>query len=477
MRDRESMGGGAGARKGFPYVSVIVILLCVIALLLLAREGMRIRRSYLAYRGEAARALAVRDTYLPGVFVDGVDLSGMTRGEAGALFADRQNEKQSDFTLIIRADGKQWRVTNREVPMAFHVDEVLDAAFLPGHRGTLSRRLAEIDALAAEPVHYETSYAYDRTAAEGLAERIAAAVDTAPADAAPDAFDPDTKTFTFRREKAGKRLDQARLTADILDALDREDFSKPVEGVMETVPPSITAADLTGRFGLISSFTTETTADRDRNTNIRISAEALNGRVVPPGETLSFNGCTGRRTGEKGYREAGAIAGGVLVDDTGGGVCQTSSTLFNAVVRADLEIVKRYAHSWPSSYVPKGEDATVNWPSRDFVFRNSSPYAVFLMAWYEDRHVTVEVYGHLPDGFASIDLASTTVKTTKPPPGTLYTLDETLPLGTRQAGRSRHTGYLVDTYKVYYAADGQEIRREKLWTTDYPASQDEILYH
>ena len=199
--------------------------------------------------------------------------------------------------------------------------------------------------------------------------------------------------------------------------------------------------------------------------------------MVLPGETLSFNECTGQRTGAKGYREAGAIAGGVLVDDTGGGVCQTSSTLFNAVVRADLEIVERSAHSWPSTYVEKGEDATVNWPSLDFVFRNNGQFPVFVVAWYADQKVTVEIYGQmLPDGRA-IDLESTVTKTMKPSDDILYVEDESLPVGTTKAGRQKRTGYVVDTYKVYKDAQGNEIERKKLWTTTYRATQEEILFN
>ena len=171
------------------------------------------------------------------------------------------------------------------------------------------------------------------------------------------------------------------------------------------------------------------------------------------------------------------IAGGVLVDDTGGGVCQTSSTLFNAVVRADLEIVKRYAHSWPSSYVNKGEDATVNWPSLDFVFRNNGEFPVFVVAWYADQQVTVEIYGLMLENGMTIDLESTVTQTLKPSDEVLYTLDESLPVGTRKAGRKKRTGYVVDTYKIYKDAEGSELRREKLWTTTYRAQQDEILYH
>ena len=95
------------------------------------------------------------------------------------------------------------------------------------------------------------------------------------------------------------------------------------------VQPAVTQEMLVPMFGRISSFTTETTNDSNRNTNISLSADALNGKVVMPGETLSFNESTGQRTTEKGYKEAGAISGGQLIDDTGGGVCQTSSTLFN----------------------------------------------------------------------------------------------------------------------------------------------------
>ena len=169
---------------------------------------------------------------------------------------------------------------------------------------------------------------------------------------------------------------------------------------------------------------------------------------------MSFNDCTGQRTGEKGYREAGAIAGGVLVDDTGGGVCQTSSTLFNAVVRADLEIVKRSAHSWPSSYVNKGEDATVNWPSLDFVFRNNGDYPVFVIAWYEkpdgDGADLRQASAEWADGRSRIEV----IKTIKPDDAVLYTLDASLPVGTRKAGRKKRTGYVVDTYKVYKDASG-----------------------
>ena len=361
--------------------------------------------------------------------------------------------------------------------MAFDAQEVLTRAWNVGRSGTMEERYSQIVDAAQNGVHFTTGFSYDRSAIDRLVGIIGDSLDVAAKDASLDAFDVNQRTFTFTKEEAGRQVDRAKLAQDILAALDAGQYDSVIVPEISRVEPQLRLAQLEGLFGKISSFTTKTTKDKDRNTNIALSAAALNGRVVMPGEKLSFNSCTGQRTGAKGYREAGAIAGGVLVDDTGGGVCQTSSTLFNAAIRADMKIVERYAHSWPSTYVNKGEDATVNYPSLDFVFRNDGQFPVFIVAWYEKQQVTVEFYGQmLPDG-QTIELESEVTKTIKPSDDILYTYDETLPLGTRQAGRKKRTGYVVDTYKVFKDSTGAEISRDKLWTTTYRATQDEILFN
>ena len=459
----------------FPVWTLIVIALCAALWI----GGAKLYRDWMAaYEAYAAISkMAAQDTYFPGVTVDGIDLGGMTREEAGALFAKRQTQTAAEFSLVVASGEKRWRITSQEVPVSFNADAILEQAYHVGHIGTLERRVSEIQRARDEGVRFVTGYTYERAAVRALVDTIADSLDVAAKDATLDAFDPNNHTFTFTKESAGYQVDRELLHSDILAALDERAYDRVILVQGASVAPEVTLAQLEGLFGRISSFTTKTTKDNDRNTNIALSAAALNGRMVLPGETLSFNDCTGKRTGEKGYREAGAIAGGVLVDDTGGGVCQTSSTLFNAVVRADLEIVTRYAHSWPSSYVNKGEDATVNWPSLDFVFRNNGQFPVFVVAWYADQEVTVEIYGQMLADGQTIDLDSEVTQTIKPSNDILYTLDETLPVGTRKAGRQKRTGYVVDTYKVYADAEGNELRREKLWTTTYRAQQEEILYH
>ena len=473
--DRRNGRRAKEERSLFPLWTLVVIVLCVGLWVYGAKLYQDLVAAYRTYA--AISQAAAQTTFFPGVTVDGIDLGGMTRGEAQALFTDRQAQTTEAFSLIVASGERRWRITSQEVPVTFNADAVLEQAYAIGRSGTLLERYQEIERARTQGVSLTTGYVYDRSAVRDLVEIVGDSLDVAATDARLSAFDVSNRTFTFEAESAGYRIDRDKLESDILAALDAHAYDSVIVPQGERVEPQVTLSQLQGLFGRISSFTTTTTRDSDRNTNIALSASALNGRVVQPGETLSFNACTGQRTGEKGYREAGAIAGGVLVDDTGGGVCQTSSTLFNAVVRADLQIVERYAHSWPSSYVNKGEDATVNWQSLDFVFKNNGDFPVFVVAWYEAQQVTVEIYGHMLENGMTIDLESTVTQTIKPSDEVLYTLDESLPVGTRKAGRSKRTGYVVDTYKVYKDSEGNEIRREKLWTTTYRAQQDEILYH
>ncbi|MBR4040202.1 MAG: VanW family protein [Clostridia bacterium] len=476
--ERSERAGRADAKEErslFPVWTLIVILGCAGLWLAGAKVYQNQMAAYESYA--AIRQAVSSDTFYPGVTLDGTDLGGMSMSDAQALIDSSQAETKAAFSLIVASRERRWHITPEQVPVTFDAQAVLARAWAVGRTGTLEERYAQIQHAAQNGVHFKTGYTYDRNAVAGLVDIIGDSLDMEVKNATLDAFDVSNRTFTFSEAQRGYRVDRERLSADILAALDAGEYGTALIVPGEVLEPTLYRAQLEGLFGRISSFTTNTTKDKDRNTNIALSAGALNGRVVLPGETLSFNECTGQRTGAKGYREAGAIAGGVLVDDTGGGVCQTSSTLFNAVVRADLKIVKRSAHSWPSSYVEKGEDATVNWPSLDFVFKNEGEFPVFVVAWYEDQKVTVEIYGQmLPDGM-TIDLESKVIKTIKPSDELLYTFDASLPVGTRQFGREKRTGYEVDTYKVYKDKDGNEIERKKLWTTTYRATQKEILYN
>ena len=126
---------------------------------------------------------------------------------------------------------------------------------------------------------------------------------------------------------------------------------------------------------------------------MRLAAEAINGTIIKPGEEFSFNGVVGRRTEAKGYKGAAAYNNGEVVQEIGGGVCQVSTTLYNAVVRAGLEISYRRSHTFEPSYITPGQDATVSYDQPDFRFINNSKAAIGIKASYSNQKMTVSVYG------------------------------------------------------------------------------------
>lgn len=178
---------------------------------------------------------------------------------------------------------------------------------------------------------------------------------------------------------------------------------------IKTVQPRLTAADLAGTDLKIGSYTTRFNSGLwGRTRNIHVASAAIDGRVLMPGELLSFNACTGERLWNKGYRMAhifetkpGASQAEV-VDGLAGGTCQVSSTLYNAVRKTNqktddgLKIVERNSHSLPVTYVPRGLDATVAWPYKDFKFRNALPHPVYLRTQIAGSRLTISVWGRVP---------------------------------------------------------------------------------
>ena len=184
-------------------------------------------------------------------------------------------------------------------------------------------------------------------------------------------------------------------TFDISTARRLMNHAEPGQTVfipMEYVEPEILRDEVFFR-DVLGSCETKHTKDENRNTNLRLLCEALDGLVLEPGQEFSFNDSVGQRTRERGYLPAGAYSGTVLIKDVGGGVCQGSTTLYNCVLLADLEVIFRVNHGYAVSYVPYGLDATVNWGGPDFQFRNSSHFPIKITAEVSDGYVKMKLLG------------------------------------------------------------------------------------
>lgn len=440
----------------------------------------------------AAHQAVMEPTIRYGVYIDGLSVGGMTREEAVEAVAGVPGGEGSSFNVRIAVGDQELSVNSGEIPTYRDIHEVVTRAWAVGRSGSsvrfatgtpLSQRWQELQTVAHAPVMLYTGTTYDRTAVRAKVDEFVSGVNREPVDATIRYFDPNSKTFTFNPDESGVMVDADLIYQEVIARLDSGDFYSAFRVEPQVVLASVRRADLVAGFGLVSSYTTNKTGSTNRTTNIALSAEAINGKTILPGEEFSFNLATGERTKAKGYKTAAAISGGELYDDYGGGVCQTSTTLYNAAIRANLTIVSRSPHAWPSNYVEEGEDAAVNWPNLDLKLRNDSEWPVFIVASCnkDKKTVTVEIYGKsLGDGI-TIDLDSKRTYKKEPPDMPLYKYNPNLAYGTEKQTVKPRTGYAYQTEKVWYQ-NGVEIKREgsksdKFFVSNYPMYQETIEHN
>lgn len=287
---------------------------------------------------------------------------------------------------------------------------------------------------------------------------FAAQWDVKPKNSALDRFDLQSGSFIFSEGCSGTAVNQEKLVSDILAAVERGETDALIQAEILDTAPELTMEQAKARYKTLATFTTETTDNKKRNTNVRLAAEALNGTIVQPGEEFSFNAVVGQRTAEKGYQQAAAYSGGEVVQEIGGGVCQISSTLYRVVFKAGMEITFRRSHTFEPNYVTPGQDAAISWEQPDFRFVNTSSAPVGIRASYSDRKASVSIYGIpvLEEGI-SWDLYSEKAEELDPP-APVYIEDPTLEPGTEKVQSAGTKGSRWVTYKVIYK-DGQEIER------------------
>lgn len=211
----------------------------------------------------------------------------------------------------------------------------------------------------------------------------------------------------------------------------------------------------------------------NRTTNVLLATDFCNGVILMPGDVFSYNETVGERTAERGFKEATIYVGNSAEDGLGGGVCQVTSTIYYAALRADLKIVERYAHSRMVTYVPLGEDATVAWGSKDFKFENNTGFPMKVVTSHKTNNLTVKLYG--TQMVENKEVKIETTQLSKTPFEVVYELDTTLPLGTAEVKSNGYTGYKTESYRVVYV-DGKEVSRTFENKSTYK-KYDKVILH
>ena len=454
-------------RKRGHFAVTLLLLLMIGGLALVAyRQNDR----YIAF-AEMKNAVN-RQTFYAGTTVEGVDVSNMTLDQAIEYWKTNIEPGYENRTVTL-SNGQTY--TAQSFGYSSDYQTVLANAYSAGRSGSLVERYQALSTRVDQPANYEvTRRLYDAQLIADCASALASGIDTAAQDAKIQSFDLSSYAFTFSDSVAGKKLDTESLKADIARAL--ENGGGAVTLNIQTIEPSVRKEDIASEYGMIAyAVTNASSSSSNRLSNIRLALQLINGTRLAPGETFSFNDTVGKRTTERGFKLATAYSSGEVTEDVGGGICQVSTTLFNAVVKADMQIDERHNHSLTVAYVDKGKDAAVNWKSQDLKFTNTSEDDVYLVCVLtDDKRVRIGVFGKLLPNGETIEIEAQTTGTIDY--DTVYQPSLSLAPGTTNVTQKGKNGYTAVAYKVRKDANGNTISRELLCKSSYKATNQVIEY-
>ena len=311
------------------------------------------------------------------------------------------------------------------------------------------------------PVTLETLPAQDLTAQQ-LHDRLHGEMKNASYDAASGSIVP---------EQFGADFDVAAAQAALDGAAPGETVSVPA--VIEE--PEVTASDLKMLLfqDVLGEARTHVSGSAGRIGNVKLSAKLINGIVLNSGDTFSYNDSVGKRTEARGFKPAPAYVKGETVDEVGGGICQTSSTLYLACLLSNMEITERYAHRYVPAYIDWGMDATVSWGGPDYKFTNNTLYPVKIVTEYSKGYLTIKLLGTNIDG---IRVKMTNEVLSKTPWETVYQEDSTMAPGSPDVVKvTPYTGYKVKTYQTIYDKNGSVIDSHFEAASDYKVRNKVVL--
>ncbi len=460
-------------------LGVLIVALIVVMIIILATGGKDKTQHETEQLYETAE-------FVTGVSISGIDVSGMMYEEASTIpeLLSIAGSATDNVNFTFNVDGKEISFSAAELGITSNFAQVLEEAMRFGNSGSGSQLREQRNEAKESGKDFPIGlYAEESVVYENL-KALKPMMDILPQDATLDIKDDviGEGRFNYINEVKGVDVDIAQLAKLIGISAVNGDFSSITAPVIIT-NPKLDVNTLKANTKLIGSFSSffETTSLRneDRVNNIRILSGIVNGVVIMPGETWSINEAAGPRNTDTaktiGWTEAPGIANSRYEEQLGGGVCQVSSSVYNAVILAELEIVARTPHSWPSAYIMEGMDATISTGGPDLVIANPYDMPIYLAVFIEEEtyKVTVEVYGPpLTHGY-TVRFITNKIQTT-PAGEPVYHYDSLvdsdgneIPLGETVTWVNQKDGQVWEVTKQYIDADGNVVKSEKFTTTRY----------
>lgn len=414
-----------------------------------------------------------QERIIKGVCINGLPLGGKEYSEVMEILAIEEKRVQMQKIFLHIPGGGTLETNYAAAGITVDKDRTWQEAYAQGHTGVWWQRWRSRWLVERQGYSLPLYLLLNRDSAQQVLGDLTEPLHKQPKDAQFQVLSGDKVKIV--EDVYGEATDPAAL-ADLLEhnilAYPGQVIHLPVE--MVKIRPVQTAEDLKGfRIeGLVSRFTTQFVAERvNRTKNIQLAAAALDGVLIQPGEMFSFNQTVGPRDFARGYGEADIIINNELVPGIGGGVCQVSTTLYNAVLRANLEIVERHPHSLVIPYAQAGLDATVAYGGKDLRFRNNTVAALMLKTSVNSGVLSVKIFG-LPVPEETVRIISRMEK--EIPFNTKYLEDPNVPEGQYILEREGSPGILAHVEREIYSKKGQLVRREVISRDLYPP-QDRII--
>lgn len=464
-------------KKGHGFLIVLALLVLLAGL---GTGGYFAATNYQHNKKINTKVDPYENLFCPGVYVDGIHLGGMTPEQAMNSVQSQIQQRHDAWKVQLTYQGSPVIEINSDM-LNFNVDptSVLYEAWAQGHTGDKEQRYEAMTRLEQEPYSAYTAMPEGNTGVidQKLAQ-IKAAVDKPAVNAELTGYDWSLiYPFIFRDEEPGLVLDTEPIKKRLYQMASTME-SGTVDIVPQTIEPTVKKADLMKNYTLRADKTTPISkhSEENRNKNIRRAFELINGYRLAPGKTFSFNNVVGERTEARGFYEAEEYVSDEHVRGIGGGVCQASTTLYQAAVCAGLQIVKREPHSDSVSYTDYGKDATVYWfkggKKIDFSFKNNTDGDIFILAFVQTDpmnkkrlNARVIIYGKDMEG-VTYDLVSNEVETLPCLLAPKYVADKA------DVAKAKE-GHVVESWRVEYT-NGRETGRKFLYKDTYKPKPEKI---
>lgn len=408
------------------------------------------------------KVAAWEDKVYPEVYVYGVNIGGLNKEEVVSVLNDKLAQAIMDKKLKVVVGDKSLELSYSELNLTYNTEDIATEALAYGKDEGLFAKKSLIK--GKNTINLNADISFDEESLVAFEDKVLEEVNIEPKNAE---IVINSGNITVTPEVSGKTIDKEELHNKLIESING-DPSDEVELTFDLVEQEakIKAEDLKKITGVISSYSSKYSNTGDgRVKNMEIAASTINGTIVMPGEEFSYNALIGDTTPEKGYEKANTYVGNEIVPDYGGGICQVSTTLYRAVMRANIRSTERTNHSLTVSYSEPGLDATVANPYLDYKFVNTYDFPIYIQGYVSGGVVNFSIYGNVEAmRNKTYDLVNEILE--KYDPEVKYEEDSTMEEGTEKVVSYGMPGYKANSYQVTYE-NGVEVDRELISTDVY----------